>query len=81
MQATALGKASAEMSVKVTRKDGAVEHIKGEAVAEYKPVYVLMECMEVEGKLHPQKKMVIQAGDAQKAFSAALIKQLREEQS
>ena len=81
MQATALGKASAELGVKVTRKDGTVEHIKGDAIAEYKPVYVLMECMEVEGKLHPQNKMIIKAEDAQKAFSAALIKQLREEQS
>ncbi|MBN49975.1 MAG: hypothetical protein CMN85_10570 [Spongiibacteraceae bacterium] len=78
MQATALGKASAEMGVKVTKKSGEVYHLKGDAVAEYKPVYVLMECIEVEGKLHPQKKLVVRSEDAEKAFHPATIKQLRE---
>lgn len=77
MQATALGKASASMSVKVTRKDGTVEHLKGDAIAEYNPVYVVMECMEVDGKLHPQHKLIIRAEDADKAFSGNLIEQLR----
>lgn len=77
MQSTALGKAAATMKVKVTRANGDVEHLEGKAIAEYQPVYVVMECMEADGKLHPQKQLVVSAEDAEAAFSENLIIQLR----
>lgn len=77
LDAKAKGRGSAELGVKVTRKSGAVETYKGEAIVEYKPVYVVIECAEVDGKLMPQKKIVIQADDAGAAFSGKLVEQLR----